>query len=121
MQEIMQVYKDLGNGRDNDGKQDDWTGLYAAHDNSKGNDCQNDGKNETGCVRSESSPTCSAAVDSLMVHLHYPQQVNDGKNGYPHYIQKVPKHTEPSQSRLHRYGQSFGEDLTDHYRHPDQS
>lgn len=94
----MQMHQDLGNGRDNDGKQYDWTGLQSAHNNSKCNDCQNDGENKAGCVRPESSPTCSASVDSLMVHLHYPQQVNDGKYGYPYNIQKMPKHAEASQS-----------------------
>lgn len=100
MQEIMQVHKDLGNGRRYNGKKDDKTRLDTAHDNPKGNDSQNDGENEACYVCFERSLTCAGAavINSLMVHLHYPQQVNDGKNGYPHDIQKVPKHAEPGQS-----------------------
>ncbi len=72
-------------------------GQGTAHHQGKRNGGQNEGKNEAGEVRFETSPAYAGAVDRCLTHLHNPHQVDDTEYADPDDIQKMPEHAQAQQ------------------------
>src|SRR4030042_6857903 len=94
MQKVMQVHQDLHGARTEYASQDRRGGQRTVHHKGKRNGGQNEGKNETGEVRLETSLAGAGAVNICLTHLHNSHQVDDTEYTDPNDIQKMPEHTQ---------------------------